>query len=342
LRWSALASGGEAMGVTADATGVVAVSYEAVQSLDPADGSVKWRADLGRTPEIAPVRAAIDADAVAVPTSGGVTVLSRADGTLRWKVTDGGDPAAAHSSGPVALASTPGAGQLVIATTENGIVAAFDRATGSPRWRVAFAGSIRTAPQVDDGTGIAVVAWHADGADGHVRALDLATGATRWEVSTMRKLAAPVASAGLVLLSEGDNFSHARIRALDAATGTERWETAVPKSFEWETEPASEGADYVTVDHFGTVTDVDVRTGQIHWQHSDDWALIDTRILFTDGSVVFHDFHDDVVVLDRATGKVRSVSRPSGGVVDAAVAGGIVVTAVGGLGVSRFEARPVP
>ena len=38
-----------------------------------------------------------------------------------------------------------------------------------------------------------------------VRALDLATGATRWEVATMEKLAAPVAHAGLVVLSEGDN-----------------------------------------------------------------------------------------------------------------------------------------
>ncbi len=342
LRWSVLASGGEVMGVTTDPNGIVAVTYEAVQSLDPADGSVKWSAGIGQTPEIAPVRAAIDAGIVAVPTSSGITALSRADGTRRWTTNFGAGLDDAGDTGPVALASAPGGEQLVIGTKENGTVAAFDRATGSMRWRVDFPGSIRTAPQVDEGTGIAVVAWHADGADGHVRALDLATGATRWEAATMTKLAAPVAHAGLVLLSEGDDFSHARIRALDAATGAERWETAVPKSFEWEAEPAADGDEYLTVDHFGTVTDVDIRTGEIRWQRSGEWALLDTRILLTGGSVAFHDFHDDVVVLDRATGKVRSVSRPAGAVVDAAVTGGVVVTAVGGLVARRFDALPIP
>ena len=157
--------------------------------------------------------------------------------------------------------------RLVLGTKEQGVVAAFDRASGATRWRVDFPGTIVTAPQVDATAGIAVVAWHKDGAEGHVRALDLGTGATRWEVATMEKLAAPVAHAGLVVLSEGDNYSHARIRAVDAATGAPRWETAVPKSFEWETEPGAAGDDYATVDHFGTVTVVDVHTGEIRWQH---------------------------------------------------------------------------
>jgi hypothetical protein len=121
-----------------------------------------------------------------------------------------------------------------------------------------------------------------------------------------------------------------------------RWETPVPKSFEWETEPAAEGDDYVTVDHFGTVTSVDVHTGEIRWQHSDDWALLDTRVLLTGRSVAFHDFAGHVVVLDRATGAVRSAARPGGAVIDAAVRGDLLVSVVSRDVASRFEARPVP
>jgi len=145
-----------------------------------------------------------------------------------------------------------------------------------------------------------------------------------------------------VVLSEGDNFSNARIRALDAATGAPRWETAVPKSFEWETEPAAAGDDYATVDHFGTVTLVDVHTGAIRWQHADDWALLDSQMLLTAHSVAFHDFAGEVIVLERATGDRRSVTRPAGSLVDAATDGRVVVTAAGGLSARRFEAASVP
>jgi outer membrane protein assembly factor BamB len=337
-RWSVPSSGGEPMGVTADAAGVIAVSYGDVQSLDAADGSPLWRTHIVRTPEVAPVRAAIDADIVAVPTSEGVTALARADGAVRWKARFGTDLADADTTGPVVLATTRNMPRLVLATTEHGAVAAFDRASGALTWIVRFPGTIVTAPQVDAAAGVAVVAWHKDGAEGHVRALELATGATRWEVATMEKLAAPVAHAGFVLLSEGDNFSHARIRALDAATGAPRWETAVPKSFEWETEPAADGDDYATVDHFGTVTVVDVATGAIRWQHADDWALLDTRVLMTGNTVAFHDFAGDLVMLDRTDGELRSVLRPAGSLVDVGTDGQVVVTAVGGNVARRFEA----
>ena len=176
-------------------------------------------------------------------------------------------------------------------TTEDGTVAAFDRATGAMRWKVDFPGVDRDRP--------------ADRRVGRNRGRSPGTsdGGRRTGPGPrprdrrhpvgrvhLEKLAAPVVHAGLVVLSEGDNHSHARIRALDAATGAARWETAVPKSFEWETEPAAEGDDYVTVDHFGTVTAVDLRSGEIRWRHSDDWALIDTQILLTGRSVAFHDF----------------------------------------------------
>jgi outer membrane protein assembly factor BamB len=337
-RWSVPSSGGEPMGVTADAAGVIAVSYGDVQSLDAADGSPIWRAHIIRTPEVAPVRAAIDADIVAVPTSEGVTALARADGAVRWKARFATGIADADTTGPVALATAPDVPRLVLGTTEHGAVAAFNRASGALTWIVRFPGTIVTAPQVDATAGVAVVAWHKDGAEGHVRALDLATGATRWDVATMEKLAAPVAHAGLVLLSEGDNFSHARIRALDVATGAPRWETPVPKSFEWETEPAAAGDDYATVDHFGTVTVVDVATGAIRWQHADDWALVDTRVLLAGNTVAFHDFAGDLVMLDRTNGELRSVLRPAGSLVDVGTDGRVVVTAVGGFIGRRFEA----
>jgi outer membrane protein assembly factor BamB len=328
------------MGVTADADGVIAVSYQAVQSIDPVDGSERWHTGIGRAPEIAPVRAAVDGDLVAVPTSDGVTALARSDGHVLWKAGFGPGLAAAGLTGPTALARVPGGRPLVLGTNSGALVA-FDRGSGAPRWRARFDGEIVTAPAVDDAAGVAVVLWHVDDGDGHLRVLDLASGAVRWETTTLPKTAAPVVHDGSVLLSEGDNFSHARVRALDVATGTSRWETAVPKSFEWETEPGVAGDDYVTVDHFGTVTDLDVRTGAVRWQRSGDWALLDTQVVVGAEAVAFHDFGGHVVVLDRATGAVRSVIRPAGSVLDAALRGDLLVTAVNVLGARRFEARPL-
>ncbi|HZP28806.1 MAG TPA: PQQ-binding-like beta-propeller repeat protein [Acidimicrobiia bacterium] len=339
-RWSALTAGGEPMGVTADAAGVVVVSYGSVQSLDPADGSERWRARIGRTPDIAPVRAAVDADLVAVPTSSGVTALARADGALRWTARFGPGLADAGITGPVALAQ-PAGGEPLVLGTNSGTLTAFDRGSGATRWSVRFDGEIVTAPVVDGTAGVTVALWHVDGGEGRLRAVDLATGTVRWDVATLEKTAAPVAHGGVVLVSEGDNFSHARVRALDSATGASRWETAVPKSFEWETEPAAAGDDYVTVDHFGTVTAFSVTTGTIRWQRSGDWALIDTQVVIGARSVAFHDFAGHQVVLDRATGEVRSVTR-AGPVTDEAVRDDLVVTAVNEPVARRFEARPLP
>ena len=120
------------MGVTADADGVIAVSYREVQSLDPTDGSTSWHAAIGRTPDIAPVRAAIDADLVAVPTS---------DRCRRARHVPTGSPAGRRGYGDAVADAGPrvasrwhagtGRSSLVLGTTERGAVAAFDRATGA-------------------------------------------------------------------------------------------------------------------------------------------------------------------------------------------------------------------
>jgi outer membrane protein assembly factor BamB len=336
-RWSVESTGGEPMGVTADADGVIAVSYRSVQSIDPGDGSERWHTAIGRTPDIAPVRAAADHDLVAVPTGEGVTALARTDGAERWSARFGTGLENAGLSGTVAVAHPTGAPPLVVGT-KAGTVAGFDAGTGAVRWKVRFDGDVVTAPAIDDGAGTAVLLWHPDRGEGRLRALDLATGATRWEAATLEKTAAPVVHDGTVLLSEGDNLSRARARALDLRSGAVRWETALPKSFEWETEPAAAGPDYVTVDHFGTVTALEVATGQVRWQRSGDWALLDTQVVIGERSVVFHDFNGHLVTLDRATGSLRSVhGQPD--VTDTAGRGGLLVTAVNQLVARRFEAR---
>jgi outer membrane protein assembly factor BamB len=338
-RWAVASTGGEPMGVTVDADGVIALSYQSVQSIDPTDGSERWHTAIARTPGIAPVRAAVDHDVVVVPTGDGVTALARSDGAVRWSSRFGSGLDNAGWTGTVAVAHPAGAPALVVAT-KVGSVAGFDAGSGTLRWKVGFDGDVVTAPVVDDRAGLAVVLWHPDRGEGRLRALDLATGATRWEAATLEKTAAPVVHDGAVLLSEGDNFSTARARALDLGTGVERWETALPKSFEWETEPAAQGPDYVTVDHFGTATALDVATGRVRWQRSGDWALLDTQVLIGERSVAFHDFNGHVVTLDRATGSIRSVGlQPD--VTDSTGRDGFVVTAVNQPVARRFEARPL-
>jgi len=63
----------------------VDIQDDRVFRLDPADGSVMWRADLGRTPEIAPVRAARrEAPRASAPRRLRSTCCASWSGAIRW------------------------------------------------------------------------------------------------------------------------------------------------------------------------------------------------------------------------------------------------------------------
>ena len=86
----ALASGGEPMGVTADAAGVIAVSYGDVQSLDAADGSPIWRAhDRSYTRGRAGACRDRRRHRRGPDERRGRPHSSRADGAVRWKARFG-------------------------------------------------------------------------------------------------------------------------------------------------------------------------------------------------------------------------------------------------------------
>ena len=58
------------------------------------------------------------------------------------------------------------------------------------------------------------------------------------------------------------------------------------------------------VDHFGVVTLLDRATGRLRWQHDVARALLQTRVILTEGRVVFGTYSGEVFVLARRGGRV--------------------------------------
>ena len=166
-----------------------------------------------------------------------------------------------------------------------------------------FSGSLWSGPRVDLATGAVVASWHESG-EPAVRVLDLATGAVRWEAPIGACSAAPALHAGLVVLAVGDCHRRAWVEARDLALRRAPLADPVPASFEEAIEPAVDDRDVAVVDHFGVVTVLDRATGRIRWQHDVARALLQTRVMLTEGRVVFAADSGEVFVLARRGGSI--------------------------------------
>jgi len=291
VRWAVPLSGG-AWGVAADARGgVVVVDDGAVVAVTPA-GHTRWTAHAVDVTEAEP---ALDGTTVLVGGEGGVTALSRDRGVVRWHVDLPGEVPA------VALA-----GDLALAGTDSGMLTAFDARTGAPRWSASRPGALWSPPRVDVAAATVVAAWHGSDAP-RVEVLDLATGASRWSAPMGIGAAAPtIAGRGadaVVVVASGDGHFTAGVEAHDLASGALRWRTAVPASFERAIEPAAGRREVVVVDHFGTVTALDVTDGRIRWRRSLGTPVLATRISLTRSRVVLTTHDGTVTVLGRADGR---------------------------------------
>lgn len=298
VRWAVPLSGG-AWGVAADARGaVVVVDDGAVVAVTPA-GHTRWAAHAVDVTEAAP---ALDAGTVLVGGEGGVTALGRARGVVRWHVDLPGEVPAVALGGDFALVGT-----------ETGVLAAFDARTGAPRWSASRPGALWSAPRTDVAAGIAVATWHGSDAP-RVEAFDLATGASRWSAPTGVGAAAPtIARRGadaVVVVASGDGHYTAAVEAHDLASGALRWRTAVPASFERAIEPVAGRREVVVVDHFGTVTALDLADGRIRWQRPLGEPVLASRISLTRSRVVLTTHDGTITVLGRVDGRrVAGTSR---------------------------------
>jgi outer membrane protein assembly factor BamB len=278
-------------GLAVDARGaIVTTDLWQVQSLRP-DGHVRWKAPVESIVFGTP---AADSSVVLVGGRRRVTALARRDGRQRWEQPMGADVTS------VALARG-----LALVGDQAGNLAAFDAGSGILKWSVHYEGRLWSAPRVEPRVGAVVATWHWSSTPA-VRVFDLETGKLRWDAPTAGYTAAPVVSAGVVVVAMGAAEHHGRVEARELGTGAVRWSTPVPGPFEEAIEPAADGRAVVVVDHDGVATLLDLATGSVRWQHAVEYFTNETQMSLTRERVVFTSFSGDLFVLDRANGRVVS------------------------------------
>jgi outer membrane protein assembly factor BamB len=143
----------------------------------------------------------------------------------------------------------------------------------------------------------------------------------------------------MVVLGEGDGNFAARVVARDLASGAERWSVPAPASFESGVTPGAAGDDVALCDHFGTVMLLDARSGTTRWQTALRVPILDTRVVIAPHAVVVRSYGGEVVVLDRASGRVVRRLDPGGFPVGFGVGQGRLVFAVRLARPDRVEAE---
>jgi outer membrane protein assembly factor BamB len=294
-RWSAPVSGWPSA-VAADRRGAVVLAGGGdVRALER-DGSVQWQVTV---PGIGLSPPALDPARIVVSTRDRVVALDRASGEVEWQVgVPDGD------AGPVVYA-----GDVVLYGTETGALVAVDAAGGEPRWSIRYPGAVRAAPVVT--AGLAGVAWHG-GSDPRLRVVDVTTGALRWDAPLARFASAPIVAGDQIVVAEGDGERRARVVARSIADGTQTWTATMPASFESGITPGAAAGRVGVVDHFGTLTLLDRRTGAVLEQVELDVPVLHTTVVLTADAVALTTYAGELVIVDAATGRIRSRGGPGG------------------------------
>jgi outer membrane protein assembly factor BamB len=325
-RWSAEARWPFSLAVRGRDT-VVADGGSRVVTLDTATGRERWRSEIAHVTHYEP---ALDRETVLVSADDRFVGFERASGARRWETSIG-----EHAGGSVLTRA--GSDAIALVTTERGVVAALDGRTGSVRWSAQVPGDIWAAPTADARAAAGAVVWAGD--ENRLRVFDLATGAVRWESPVEPGASAPVIREGMVVLGEGDGNFAARVVARDLASGAERWSVPAPASFESGVTPGAAGGDVALCDHFGTVMLLDARSGTTRWQTALRVPILDTRVVIAPHAVVVRSYGGEVVVLDRASGRVVRRLDPGGFPVGFGVGQGRLVFAVRLARPDRVEAE---
>lgn len=320
---------GEPLGVAVDGPDVAAAALDEVRLLDVAGGRTRWKAPV---PGVRRYRPALGTDRVVATGEAELVVLDRTDGRRVAAVPFVGP-------GPSALWTTPAGRSVALAGSETGQLLAVDAADGAVLWTADHAGEIATAPRVTGGAVLAV--WHEAGGS-VLRAIDVDTGAPRWEAPLGVVAGAPAVVDGLVVVAHGEGIHAAAVHGIDAATGTERWQAPLAGWWDVALEPATGGGRVYLLDGMGTVVALDPATGAVAWRTETGRPLIGGRLALTPDAVVFASYEDELMVLDRADGRLRGAEPQRGVPVDVAAAADHLVVALRLASPSRVEARPVP
>ncbi len=314
--------------MTADEAGVVVVSGgRFVSALASGDGSRQWEAEAPGwlSPYIEP---AIDAHSVLTSAGDRFVSLDRADGRIRWEAPAGlegaGEARGVALVRAFPIGASPGERVAVTASSDGRLVGR-DPVTGTPRWKVERPGVLDAHLAGDPTTGLVIAVWgEADTA--RVRAIDVASGLIRWEQAVEPMVASPVVAGDVVVVAAGDGSYRANARAFGLTDGKVRWTTPVPASFEPDLVP---GVDFgrrdtagvvVLQDHLGTVSLLDLRDGALRWSTKTRVAALGGSVALTDDAVVIRNEGRQLVILDRARGRIKMRRTDPDGVPEAILA----------------------
>ena len=320
---------GEPDGATISGSEVATVEFDQVRLLDLATGAAKWRVEL---PGLARARAVLTADRVVVGTRAEVVVLDRATGRRVGAVpfVD-----AEH----LLLTKAPDGRDLVVAANLDGVIAGIDVAAAASLWSHSYGGSVVDPPATDGG--LVVANWDL-GTDTAMRVVSAPTGKVLWELGLGSASTPPALAGGRVFVAAGETDREAVLVALDATTSRPLWSGKFPAPWDQSGAPVVADDTLYVLDRIGTVTAVDVATGQPRWQTRTHTSVLYARMVANARTVIFQTFDNQVVALDRTTGKVVEGTSEDAFPIDLDATDDTLVVALRRGAPSRIEARPAP
>jgi outer membrane protein assembly factor BamB len=194
--------------------------------------------------------------------------------------------------------------QSVYFGTEDGYVYALEEATGKLKWKVGVKGEVISAPAID--AGVVLV----NTTSGHLIALNPENGEQKWVTEsdvpplTLRGVSAPAADSGGALI--GTPSGKLKVSILE--TGMVAWETQIAspsgateleRIVDIDVKPLVFGGNVFVVSYNGTLSAVELRTGQVIWTRE----YGSYRNISIDGNRLFVvDNSSNIFAIDRRSG----------------------------------------
>jgi len=188
--------------------------------------------------------------------------------------------------------------------TENGYVYALEEATGKVKWKVGVKGEVISAPAVD--AGIVLV----NTTSGHLIALNPETGEQKWVTESdvpplsLRGVSAPAAESGGAIIGTPSG----KLQVSIIETGMVAWETQIAspsgateleRIVDIDVKPLVFGGNVFVISYNGTLSAVELRTGQVIWTRE----YGSYRNLTIDGNRLFVvDNSSNLYAIDRRSG----------------------------------------
>ena len=282
---SARPSGSESNPAVVDDTVYVGAGKE-VNALDAATGEIRWQVTVGKLVDAGP---AVDSDTVYIQDREGlVRALATEDGSERWSVAVGSRDLPIQQGSPTVVDGIVYVGSL------EGVLYAFDAATGDVMWTFETDRRIGNTPAVVDGT------VFVSSGDGNLYAIDAAEGTEVWhaEVPGGNSYSSPTVVDAVVYCGSSA-IDDATVHAYDAANGANVW--SVKPGDAVYSSPAVDGDTVYVGSIDNRVYALNATNGDERWSYQTDGKVYADPAVVGD-AVYVGSYDDNVYALDATTG----------------------------------------